>query len=154
MTSPSPTTADRQGFTLLEMMIVLAVLSLASVLGGFALQPLRQRMELGQAATRLDALLRNARAEALRTGRTTMVRFDAQTRQFAVPSQKQTVTLARSIAVSVTGAAIGTGPERPTILFLGDGSSSGGVVELRSGAFRAARRIGWLTGRIDRVEAP
>lgn len=154
MTSLSPTTAERQGFTLLEMMIVLAILSLAGVLGVFALQPLQHRMELGQAATRLDALLRNARAEALRTGRTTMMRFDPQTRQLTVPSQGQTVTLARSIAVSVTGAAIGNGADRPTIVFLGDGSSSGGVVELRSGALRAARRINWLTGRIDRVEAP
>jgi len=154
VTSPPPTTADRQGFTLLEMMIVLAILSLASVLGGFALQPMRQRMELGQAAARLDALLRSARAEALRTGRTTMVHFDDRTRQLTVPSQGQTYTLTRSIAVSVTGAAIGTGPDRPTILFLGDGSSSGGVVELRSGALRATRRIGWLTGRIDRIEAP
>ncbi|MCJ2032082.1 GspH/FimT family pseudopilin [Methylobacterium sp. J-043] len=136
------------------MLIVLAILALTSVLGGFALQPLRQRMDLSQAATRLDALLRTARAEALRTGRITLVRFDAGTRQLILPSQGRTYTLARSIAVSVTGAAIGTGSDKPTILFLGDGSSSGGVIELRSGTLRTARRIGWLTGRIDRSEGP
>lgn len=150
VTSPLRTTGSVDGFTLLEMLIALAILSLATAFGGLALPGMRQRAELRQATTRVDALLKEARAAALYSGVTTIIRFDANTNKLTLPLQEKAYVLPQSVTFTVTGARSGTRSDQPKILFLGDGSSSGGVIELRSGALGVVRRIGWLTGRIDR----
>ena len=144
------TVADRGGFTLLEMLIALAILSLATIGVGYAAPGFQQRLELRQATARLDAMLIKARTEALGGAGAATIRFDPEKRALELPSQKIVYRLPAGVELSIVGGAFGDNPRAPSIAFLSDGSSTGGVIELRSGAFRSVRRIGWLTGRIDK----
>ncbi|WP_020179548.1 GspH/FimT family pseudopilin [Methylopila sp. M107] len=149
--SPRPTIADTSGFTLLEMLVAIAILSLATVGVGMAFPQFQQRAELRQAANKLDSLLARAREEALSERRPSEVRFRARDRQLELPSKAIVYRMPKSVSFAVLGAAGGLNPEEPRIVFLSDGSSTGGVVELRSGGLKVVRRIGWLTGRIEKV---
>lgn len=149
--SPRPTIADRGGFTLLEMLIAVAILSFATVGVGLAFPQLQQRLELRQAASRLDAMLQRARQEALSERRASEVRFDAAERLLELPSQKRSYRVPPSVSFAVIGAAGVLKAGDPRIVFLGDGSSTGGIVELRAGEMKVVRKIGWLTGRIEKA---
>jgi len=150
--SPRRTIVDAGGFTLLEMLVAIAILSLATAGVGLAFPQLQQRAELRQATNRLDAMLQRARHEALSEGRASEVRFFAEERSLELPSRKMTYRMPGSVEFAVLGAAGGGDPAKPRIVFLSDGSSTGGVVELRSGGLKVVRRIGWLTGRIEKVQ--
>lgn len=148
--SRRPTTADQSGFTLLEALIALAILSLATVGVGLAFPQLQQRIEMRQATARLDRLLEKARDDARSDGRSSLIRFDPAARVLELTPRSMSYRLPKGVELSVVGGAFGEDPEKPSIAFLSDGSSTGGVIELRSGALKTVRRVGWLTGRIDK----
>jgi general secretion pathway protein H len=153
VTSLRRTIADESGFTLLEALIALAILSLATVSVGLAFPGLQQRIELRQAVARLDDLLFKARNEAQASGRSTVLKLDPDARLLSLDSPGLNYRLPRGVEFTIVGGAFGDDPAKPSIAFLSDGSSTGGVIELRSGELRAVRRVGWLTGRIDRGPA-
>jgi prepilin-type N-terminal cleavage/methylation domain-containing protein len=62
-----------RGFTLVEMMVVLAILVTLAALAAISLQRARPRANLANVSTELLALLRNARQNAMATGRNTVV---------------------------------------------------------------------------------
>lgn len=150
MTSAPRTIAERSGFTLLEMLVALTILSLATIGVGFAAPGFQQRLEIRQAAARLDTMLVRARNEAQRLGTVSAIKFDPGSRSLALVLHGISYRLPDGIELSILGGAFGDDPDAPSIAFLGDGSSTGGVIELRSGEFRVLRRIGWLTGRIEK----
>lgn len=84
--------------------------------------------------------------------RSAVVRFVADERRLEMPSKNLAYQVPNSVSFSVVGAAGGLVGDQPRIVFLSDGSSTGSVVELRSGGLKVTRRIGWLTGRIEKVE--
>jgi general secretion pathway protein H len=148
--SPRPTIADRSGFTLLETLIAIAILSIATVSVSFAFPGLRERSELRLATARLDDLLARAKDEALRSHQATVVRVDMAERRIGVPALDLWRKLPSEVDVSILGAASGFRTDEPMIAFFADGSSTGGVIELRLGAHKTVRRVAWLTGRIER----
>jgi prepilin-type N-terminal cleavage/methylation domain-containing protein len=62
-----------RGFTLIEMMVSMAIVVVLAALAVYGLQRLRPRTNLATVSTDLYALLRNARANAMATGRNTIV---------------------------------------------------------------------------------
>lgn len=108
------------GFTLLEMLVVLAVAGLVSGLGWPRLQGGLARAELGQASAATAAALRGARAAALlRAGPVSVVVIPAS-REIRVDGATP-VNLAASVRVSADR----------TVRFFPDGSSTGGALVLR-----------------------
>jgi prepilin-type N-terminal cleavage/methylation domain-containing protein len=67
------------GFTLVEMLLVIAILALMLGLALGTLSGTLQDVQLKESANRLAALLRSARAEAANTGCQFRLAFDAQT---------------------------------------------------------------------------
>lgn len=132
MTCPS----DRRrqaGFTLLEMLVVLLLLGLATAL-------VAPRLSLGGAALDADtrtlaAALSAARDQAVRTGRVVEVRLD--------------MPLPGTAGLRVVGDAEWMGDGVARIRFLPDGSASGADIRL-SGRHGGERRVAvdWLTGRV------
>lgn len=129
------------GFTLIEMLVVLAILGL---IGGLAFPRLQQAVrtqEFRAAGSTVAAMLREARARAVRSGRP--VRFAASPDGSGYSSDGGAgATFPSPIELSVAPAG--------TIVFYGDGSSSGGsavvavdqrrlrfTVEPATGLFRA-----------------
>jgi general secretion pathway protein H len=139
--------AHRQaGFTLLEMIIVVAVIGLAL---GLALTrgPVRSpKVEMQAAVNTVTQGLRLARSRAIATNRP--VRFAVVAPLHAFRTDADTpVTLAPSINIAMLQAAEEVG-KLPVIRFDGDGSATGGRIEVAGGQWATQIDVDWLTGRI------
>lgn len=118
-----PDAGITRGFTLIEMLVVLAILGL---IGGIAFPRLQQAVRLQEfrtAGATVAAVLREARARAVRTGRP--VRFAANADGTGFGSDGgRSVALPSPLVVRTTPAG--------TIMFYADGSSSGGTALVAS----------------------
>lgn len=116
--------ADDRGFTLLEMLAVLAIAALAWLLVAPALPDGLFRSELERSAAALAAELREARARA--------------------------VAERREIAVDVRRAGLAaTSAEPGVVRFFPEGGATAASLALRVGERSARIDVDWLTGRIS-----
>ena len=140
-----------RGFTLIEMLVVLAVLGLSVGLiagrGPWRSPALDSRAAAGQLAQGL----RLARAQAIARNRQVVLLVDTTRGSFRVGDGPPQL-LPRGLALAVTTVA---GQELPgSIAFLPDGSSTGGRIGLAAGAARTWVGVDWLTGRVSIVNVP
>ncbi|MCQ8239507.1 GspH/FimT family pseudopilin [Rhizosaccharibacter radicis] len=128
------------GFTLLEMIVVLAVLGLVLlvVLGRGA--PHSPGLDCRLAARAVAQQLREARADSIATDRPVRVELAEGARSLRVDGREK-----RALPGA---AAIGAGSSR-AILFRPDGGSSGGAVVLAEGSVSARAEVDWLTGTVS-----
>jgi general secretion pathway protein H len=131
MTSPS--NIRDAGFTLLEMIVVIAVMGLAMLLIAGYGQPKDQWLQTQSAARKVADAMRTARGQAI---------AQDQPVAFAMP------VLPKGLKVAVQAPA-------NSILFEPDGSASGGSVRLSDAGRAIIVTADWLTGRvqIDTVDA-
>jgi general secretion pathway protein H len=131
-----PRDARSAGFTLVELMIVLAVLSLGAALALPYFAKGRERAALGGAAQTLRAALGNARAAAIAEDRE--VTFAGGLDGYRIDGARQGFAAA-GVAVEIEGGS--------RLSFFPSGGSSGGRVVLRDGAARRDIEVEALTGR-------
>ena len=115
-----------------------------------------ERAGLEQAATALDiaTLLRIDRAAASRDGRPTGTRIDLGERT-VIGATGRRVRVPIDLAIEVTTSPLCIeGPRRFLIVFAPDGSSCGGVVNLKKDRQIYAIHINWLTGMINVANVP
>lgn len=145
-----PDGAAEQGFSLLELMVALTILALAMSVISASVSRRSPAFETRKAAAEIEGLLREARADARAQNAAAIVRFNSEERIFE-NSSGQKVSLPEGIESDlVSSAAAG----RSAILFLPDGSSTGGAVTLRSAAREEKIVVDWLTSSIDRQASP
>lgn len=146
----APQPGHQPGFTLLELLVVMVILSLLLT----TVPPLLSRAipgtELRGAARELVAGLREARGQAIASGRDVALVLDLEGRWFQVEGAARKRQLPSAIALRLTTAESETEEEgnRGRIRFYPDGSASGGRVTLaREGQTRVVE-VDWLTGRV------
>ncbi len=122
----SPSKTER-GFTLLEMLITIAVMGLMMLLIAYYAQPHSHRLEAERAAQRVAALMRQDRGLAIATG---------QPVRFTLPPLPGWLSITAQIP-------------KNGLVFEPDGSSSGGAILLASLGMRSLVSADWLTGRIS-----
>ena len=149
-----------RGFSLLEMLLVMALIAVASLLAVAAFGGGMQGMQLRAGARDLAAQMRFARAVAISSGQSQDVVIDPQARTWQ-GAKGRSGGLPAAGEVVFTGAraslfASGEGNEgKGTVRFFPDGAATGGRVRLLANGGGWDVDVGWLTGdvRVSRVQA-
>jgi general secretion pathway protein H len=146
-------TARQRGFTLIEVIVVMAILGLVLAMvaarGPLGVHTLSARA----AANELAAGFRRARAEAITSNQPIMLTVDLKAHAWRIGTGKPTAIPADlQIAVTTVGGQT-AGTEVAGFRFLPDGSATGGRVELADGKRRIQVGIEWLNGRVSVADA-
>ena len=142
--------ATRQrGFTLLEIIVVLAIIAAATLLGAMAVTGGFERMHLQSSSKQILANLRYTRAQAMATGTPQRFVIDPQAHIWQAPNGRHG-SVHKSLAIHFIGAREAT-PARGVgaIVFFPDGASTGGRVQLISGRAAWNVDVKWLTGEVS-----
>jgi len=141
--------ALQRGFTLLEMLVVIVLISIAAGLVGFGLQQgLRVAKERQVVGQMVDAL-RSTRARAIVSGTSAKTVFDLDRLSFQAPGQPIKHWPADLQVTLHTAENAGAAVE-----FYPDGSSTGGNLLLANGTRRWRIDVGWLTGSVQSKALP
>ena len=146
MRAPVGKGARAAGFTLLEMLVVLALIGLISGMSAQLLRPPSPNLRIEAAARALCATLRATRTRAIATNGEAAVTIDLARKSFSSPVGGE-AALPREAEVEINVASSQRESRQMAgILFYPDGSSTGGGVILQLSGRRAAIDVNWLTG--------
>ena len=160
----------KRGFSLIELMAVLILISLSIALVTPSLARLSKSVELKGSAKKISAILRYCRSEAVNKGQTYLALFDPNRREIRVQSTalkeeqeergeekayEKTYTLPEGIRMKeVDVSSSQEASESPRIEFYPTGGSTGGTIQLDA-QDRAGYKIkvDFLTGmvKVERV---
>ncbi|MDY7532500.1 type II secretion system protein [Pseudomonas sp. Bout1] len=141
--------ALQRGFTLLEMLAVIILISLAAGLVGFGLQQGLRVAKERQAVGQMVGALRSTRAQAIISGTPARTVFDLEQLSFQAPGRPVRHWPADLQVTVHTAEHAGAAVE-----FYPDGSSTGGNLLLANGSRRWRIDIGWLTGSVQSKVLP
>jgi len=154
-----PAQFRHRGFTLLEVLVVVALIATASALLLGAMAGALPGQQLREATGRMAAEMRATRARALATGRDQLFEIDVAAHRWqagpAGAAMARSGEWPQAIAVSATAAREEQlRAETAVFRFFADGSSTGGRVVLRRGDAAWRIDVAWLTGtvRVERGE--
>ena len=140
--------AAEAGFTLVELLVVLALLALAYGLAAPALTQAVTGSDLRRETRELEAALARARAGALTGGKPQRILVDGLAGAYAVGGSRHALTGGIIIAASVPDSRR-LSAHQAVIEFFPDGSSTGGRMTLSSpSGGKSALTVDWLTGRV------
>ena len=138
----------QRGFTLLEILAVLALLGIALAVTAFSLDGGLERARLDATARDVAAALRHTRTRALVEHRPQWFTLDLNARNFVSPGRGPQ-DIPAGTTLHVTSAAEDVehaGQAR--IRFFADGSSTGGNIELSRKRRGVRIDVDWLTGAV------
>ena len=148
-----------RGFSLLELVIVLLIISLLALLVTPRLTKTIGHMEVKSAAKKISAILRYCRSDAVNKNRIVQVNFDAESHLISVmsaeegeekPIQRNSYLLPREIRMEKieTGKTL-LENTLPSFEFYPNGGANGGTAVVRGGEGRAyTLQVDFLTGGV------
>ncbi len=143
------TAHPQNGFTLLELIIVLAVSVLGFAVVGSNISAGSQSTHLQAAARDLASALRYAHGQALMTRQPISVMVNLDENSYTISNRDKVYPLHEQIEVSVVVAEEEMKEGREAgIRFFSDGSSTGGRVTLESGKQLRRIDVNWITGAV------
>ena len=142
-----------RGFTLLELILVLALMALASGMAAAALSGGFDGMRLRSAAKEIAAQLRFTRAQAIATGEAQRFTIDPGAHRWTAPKQRDG-ELPKQLRVAFLGAReVQPSAGEGAIVFFPDGASTGGRVQLQLDDAAWQVEVAWLTGQVRAAPA-
>lgn len=139
------------GFSLLEMILVIAIIALASVLAAAAVTGGIDGLQLRSSAKEVAAQLRFTRAQALATGEPQSFTIDPHAHTWQAPKGRHG-EIPRQLGILFIGARE-TQPREGVgaIVFFPDGAATGGRVQLQARQAAWNVDVAWLTGEVKLV---
>lgn len=148
--------SSAQGFTLLEMIIVLVISVLGFAVVGSNIRSGNETTRLQGVARDLASALRFAQSQSLMTRQPTSVTVDLRDNSYIINSnsRRKVFRFDEQIEVSLTVAEEEfKEDEYGSIKFFGDGSSTGGRVTLTWGPQLKRIDVNWITGQVTIADA-
>lgn len=138
-----------RGFTLLEMLVVIVLMSIGIGVVGFGLHKGLQQAADRQLLGQMVQALRTTRSAAIISGQPRETSFDLDRRTFQAPGKRPQQWPAE-VGVQLNTAA----DLNAAVAFYPDGSSSGGNLLVFQGERRWRIDVGWLTGSVKSRALP
>lgn len=147
---PISRTEGEAGFTLVELLAVLAILSLAAAAviqgGRSSIETAKVRAFLVQA----EAMMRDARTAAIETMSIQDVVLDTEGRTLAFPSAGKVLPIPKGMSLDGKLASVpGTGENGYVVRFYPTGSSTGAMLPFLYRGQLYELRVIWLTGQAN-----
>ncbi len=142
-----------RGFTLVEMLVVLAIVALVYAMTAPMLSAGFAGVQLKAAARQVASGLRKARNEAMARKDEVALTVDVEQRQFELTGDKRVYHMPEKVELTLfTAQSQLINGKTGSIRFFPDGSSTGGRVTLSRGGRKYLVDIDWLTGRVKILE--
>jgi general secretion pathway protein H len=143
---------SEEGFTLLEVVCVVAILSILVAVSASVWPRGTSRVKLESYAVSMAALLKADHQAALRRQIEITTEVDASSRQIRSGATGQIVQVADDVAFdALLPARCGQNTDISAIRFFSSGRSCGGVISLSRLGMRYEVRVNWLTGGVEIV---
>lgn len=149
---------DSAGVTLLEMLLVVALIAIAATLAAMVLSGGMRGMQLRSASQEIAAQLRYTRARAIASGEPQRFTIEPRAHRWTAAEGRRG-EIPAALSVDFTGAREATASPaaangQGAILFFPDGASTGGRIQLLSGNAGWRVDVGWLMGdvRLSRAQ--
>lgn len=150
-TSPTGEVSDAGGFTLMELLVVLAILGLTLVLAMPTLGRLLPGLELRTEARDVASALREARASAIGRNEEVTIVLNRE-RGILQVGGKPVVQLNPKIGIRALETSHSSRSGDFEIRFFPDGTSTGGRLTLALGERQEHVVVDWLTGAVSLAE--
>jgi len=142
------------GFSLIEMLLVIALIAAVSVLATAALSGGFEGIRLRSAAKEIASNLRYTRAQAIATGAPQRFVIDPRAHTWTAANGRDG-DIPEALGIVFTGAReVQPQSDIGAVVFFPDGASTGGRVQLLGGRASDPRRaawnidVAWLTGQV------
>jgi general secretion pathway protein H len=138
------------GFTLLELMVVLALMVMVYALVVPRISSVLPGTELKSAARELAAGLRKARSQAVTRKEQATLTLDIAQHHFRISGDDRSYTLPPELDLSLYTAQSELSQDKVgAIRFYPDGSSTGGRISVSYGERKYQVDVDWLTGQVN-----
>lgn len=140
--------APAAGFSLIEMLVVLAIVSAVAGIAAVSIQKVKSGKSPYTYAADIAGRMTAQRYRAMNTGHIQTSQIDLEGKTIFATGQSGRITIPKTWDLSVTfGLGLAESGNVPKIMFLPDGTSSGAEITLRNQRGEAAYvRVNWLTG--------
>lgn len=138
------------GFTLVELLVVFAVMALLTGLTPIAYERMRESMQYRDTVRTIQFEMRQARREALDTGREVRFSIDLRQNVFGMREHRQHQVPA-SLQIRATVADVELNRlDVASIRFLPLGGATGGSIDVVRASGQGVRlRVDWLSGQVS-----
>ncbi len=140
------------GFTLIELIVVLAIVALGYSAVAVNFSSGNDAMALKAAARDLTSGLRYVRSQAMLSHETATLDFNLSNNSYSLTGQKKIYMLPENIDVTINTAKEELHDGVAKLRFFPDGSSIGGRVTLEKKSHVQEININWLTGHVSLTE--
>ncbi len=138
-----------RGFTLLELLVVFAILALVMAVAPIAYDRMHSAAQYREVVRGMVGSMRAARHQAVLSGRDALFSVDLRQRLYGLQGAAENA-IPETVSVRATVAAGEVQDDRFVIRFLPSGGASGGSVDVARPSGDGVRlRVDWFSGRIE-----